>query len=117
MPTPTSTWAAGDRAAHGLSRAIDVNEAFRLARPGRRAQRCSSAMPHLRGKPAGMPTLLGDDGSARELADAAASRSSTHRCLGAHAGRHAKLVETLAQAFAGAGHDKQKLGEAEAVLG
>lgn len=107
-----------------LSRAIEVNEAFRILKdPVRRAQ----TLFEQQGIPTGeasqakaSPALLMEMMEAREeLADAArAKKLDKIVALGAAMQkREAALVTKLAQAFAAAGSDKQKLGEAEAILG
>jgi len=107
-----------------LSRAIEVNEAFRILKdPVRRAQ----SLFEQHGIPTGessqtkaSPALLMDMMEAREeLAEAARDKNLSKVVeLGAvMQQREAALISKLGAALAAAGRDTQKLIEAEAVLG
>ena len=107
-----------------LSRAIEVNEAFRILRdPVRRAEKLFEQQ----GIPTGeasqskaSPALLMEMMEAREELAEAARDKKLERVVALGAAmqkREGALVEKLAQAFAAAGSDKQKLAEAESILG
>ena len=107
-----------------LSRAIEVNEAFRILRdPVRRAEKLFEQQ----GIPTGEasqskapPALLMEMMEAREELAEAARDKKLERVVALGAAmqkREGALVDKLAQAFAAAGSDKQKLAEAESILG